>query len=169
MGLNCSTCKENKAEEEFYKNRARSSGRSSACKPCDKARNRRWQAENAVRYKEYQHDHYLNNKEHYVKKAAVWSKVNPGRHRELQRKYEKSEKGLATHRRAEAAHRRRHPLRVKARSAVGGAIATGKMQRPAECDCCRSGGKIEAHHYDYGKPLDVQWLCRPCHLSIHTI
>jgi len=34
------------------------------------------------------------------------------------------------------------------------------------CECC---GKEESqmHHEDYDKPLQVQWLCRECHLERH--
>lgn len=38
-----------------------------------------------------------------------------------------------------------------------------------EPEPCRSCGSydVEKHHADYDKPLDVQWLCRPCHLEHH--
>ena len=33
---------------------------------------------------------------------------------------------------------------------------------------CKCGEvKVEMHHPDYAKPLEVQWLCRPCHLNLH--
>lgn len=34
---------------------------------------------------------------------------------------------------------------------------------------CRDCGSLQSqkHHEDYGKPLDVIWLCRPCHLAHH--
>ena len=34
--------------------------------------------------------------------------------------------------------------------------------------CCRCGSeKSLAHHEDYDKPLDVMWLCQPCHKQRH--
>jgi hypothetical protein len=43
-------------------------------------------------------------------------------------------------------------------------VIKGHLVRPAKCEQCGSEGKkIEAAHYDYTKPLDVRWLCIPCH------
>lgn len=35
---------------------------------------------------------------------------------------------------------------------------------------CVDCGSIESqkHHEDYSKPLEVIWLCRPCHLKRHS-
>ena len=35
------------------------------------------------------------------------------------------------------------------------------------CEICGEV-KSQAHHSDYTKPLDVRWLCRPCHVAIHA-
>lgn len=37
---------------------------------------------------------------------------------------------------------------------------------PAKCESC-GDEHTEMHHEDYGKPLEVQWLCRNCHISLH--
>lgn len=35
------------------------------------------------------------------------------------------------------------------------------------CRMCDTDKDITAHHVDYSKPLEVRWLCKPCHESLH--
>ena len=49
------------------------------------------------------------------------------------------------------------------------AISDGLLKRPLNCEKCGSPKIIEAHHNDYEKPLEVQWLCRKCHKGLHKI
>jgi hypothetical protein len=54
----------------------------------------------------------------------------------------------------------------KARRAVRTAIASGRLVRiPCESCGCEP---TQAHHDDYSKPLDVRWLCPPCHRVHHA-
>lgn len=39
---------------------------------------------------------------------------------------------------------------------------------PEPCFGCGSE-EVEMHHHDYSKPLDVEWLCRPCHMELHKL
>lgn len=57
--------------------------------------------------------------------------------------------------------------RERARGAVRWALRRGDVTRPDHCSLCGRAGSVQAHHPDYSKPLDVQWLCRSCHLTIH--
>lgn len=41
------------------------------------------------------------------------------------------------------------------------------MPRVNVCSQCASIGKMQAHHDDYSKPLEVRWLCSPCHGAYH--
>ena len=55
--------------------------------------------------------------------------------------------------------------RGAAHSAVSRAIRKGTLVR----SCCERCGnpKSVAHHEDYDRPLDVNWLCQPCHKQRH--
>lgn len=57
---------------------------------------------------------------------------------------------------------------AKATAAVNLAVKSGKIMRPNKCGRCNLYGKIEGHHHDYRKPLDVEWLCRSCHSLEHS-
>jgi hypothetical protein len=60
-------------------------------------------------------------------------------------------------------YRKRHPEEVNARTKVAWALRTGRLVRPGACSACQTASKVEAHHDDYSKPLDIRWLCRSCH------
>lgn len=60
-------------------------------------------------------------------------------------------------------HRQRNPLKYRARNAVNNAIRDGKLVR-MPCRIC--GEKAQAHHEDYSKPLEVDWLCFKHHREI---
>ena len=60
-----------------------------------------------------------------------------------------------------AEYRRGHndPVKMAARR-----LASTLRKQP--CAVCGEA-KVEAHHHDYSKPLDVIWLCRSCHIKHH--
>jgi hypothetical protein len=59
--------------------------------------------------------------------------------------------------------RRKH----NARNALYAAVVKGDVERPNRCQGCGILGPVHGHHEDYEKPLDVVWLCRPCHAKRH--
>jgi hypothetical protein len=61
--------------------------------------------------------------------------------------------------------REEDPKRVAAHNAVARAIKSGKLTRGL-CERC-GAEKPYAHHEDYNKPLDIMWLCQPCHKQRH--
>jgi hypothetical protein len=46
--------------------------------------------------------------------------------------------------------------------------ATPSLNRPDACEQCGRVGKVDAHHPDYARPLEVMWLCRRCHFRLHA-
>lgn len=63
--------------------------------------------------------------------------------------------------------RKQNPEKVNAKAKVERAVRKGKLVRPDECSICAKTGWIVAHHPDYTKPLEVQWVCNSCHRKIH--
>lgn len=62
----------------------------------------------------------------------------------------------------------------KSQNLLEQAIEDGKIIRKRFCEECgmvdppgTKPTKINAHHPDYNKPLDVMWLCKKCHFEWH--
>lgn len=56
--------------------------------------------------------------------------------------------------------------KVRARHALNHAVEAGRIV-PQPCGKCRAA-KAQAHHPDYSKPLEVEWLCAKCHSVEHN-
>ncbi len=65
---------------------------------------------------------------------------------------------------AQARHKKKHPDRAKARQKTSNAIRDGRLIR-GSCRVCRAM-PAQAHHPDYSRPLEVDWLCFRCHREI---
>lgn len=60
-----------------------------------------------------------------------------------------------------------YPEKHKAREITSNAIFQGKLiKRP--CEFCGEV-EVQAHHQDYLKPLEVNWLCIKCHKKYHSL
>lgn len=62
-------------------------------------------------------------------------------------------------------------VKIGARTAIRRAIESGSITRPEACERCGAKNRscsdgrsyLQAHHHDYLKPLDVEWICALCH------
>ena len=80
----------------------------------------------------------------------AWENRNPEKCREWRRRW-----------------RERSRMATSAEHLLNKAVERGDVFRPTQCSCCGRTGNIQGHHVDYGKPLDVEWLCQPCHRKRH--
>lgn len=58
-----------------------------------------------------------------------------------------------------------YPEKIAARQALNNAIKRKEIARQP-CSAC-GVPNAHAHHHDYSKPLDVEWMCRKCHMKEH--
>ena len=63
-------------------------------------------------------------------------------------------------------YRKKHRDKFLARGKLHYALRRGAIVRPASCSVCGVACKPQAHHRDYSKPLDVQWMCFRCHREV---
>lgn len=109
----------------------------------------------------------------YLNKCKTCTKNDVGQNRAknldqiraYDRERGKSKKRIAVSVAVNRAWRLEDSRRQKAHIAVAKAIRKGDLIR-AVCERC-GNEKSVAHHEDYDKPLQVMWLCQPCHKQRH--
>lgn len=144
----CARCEQVKPLEDFHRRRARPDGRQSYCKVCNRAADRTWRGANPERKAERNRQWYAENSTH----AAEYSEKRRRNHPEIER-----------------ATQERHPEKFRARRRVQKAVSEGRIDKPDRCEECgvAERDRLQGHHADYSKPLEVEWLCTSCHGKRH--
>lgn len=83
-----------------------------------------------------------------------------------QKSYLATPKGKAAHKRATKKWQEENKMRRAAHIILGNALKYKTITRQP---CWVCGKKAEAHHPDYGRPLDVVWLCKQHHQEVHAM
>ena len=143
----CKGCERHLDADAFYVSN------SSRCKECVKARVRENRDANKDCYRNYDRKRY---------------REQPHR-QEAARQSAQSEAGLRAQRAYKERLRRQNPEKLTARTVLNNAIRDGKIARGEACFFCGSDHRLQGHHPDYSRPLDVFWLCQPCHGKLHTV
>lgn len=146
----CRECKTEMPLSCFYKHPRMADGHLNKCIECVKSRVTKHREANLEKIRAY--DKLRANHAHRV---------------QARKEYAKTERGKEAHRKGLKAYQERHPLRHAARLIVGNAIRDRRLEKHFECSVCGSTTKIEGHHDDYTKPLEVRWLCESCHKDWH--
>lgn len=143
----CSRCQRDLPASRFSRHRG---GLFSICKDCVSARVRANGTERNERYRRHKAEY----------------------HRERGRTEKEREKA----RRNGILYAKRYPEKTAARVAVARALRSGVLIRAKFCSNCGQADQrladgrpaIQAHHHrGYAYPLDVVWLCVPCHADVH--
>lgn len=115
--------------------------------------------------KEYGPKWFQENKERL---RAVRTK---NRDNNLEKYREKGRRDYANNKEANCAYQRKYRKtnaeKVKAHSVIVVALRNGSIKKPDFCSICLGTYRIESHHHDYTKPLEVVWVCSKCHKGLH--
>lgn len=151
----CKTCGLAKDISNYYKAIRTIDGLRGSCIDCEKVKMRQ---------------RYLANKDSYKKAAEKYRRSEKGKrvHKEANSRFRRTEKGKLSVTKSRNTFRSRFPEKHAAHITLNNAVAAGKIQK-LPCSVCGSNSKVEAHHHDYSKPLDVDWLCQEHHKEKHHV
>lgn len=135
----CSKCGIEKDETDFWKRNNRKSGVNSECKECAKKRRTENYRTKNEEFRKKRKIYYLANREKFIKIQTEYSR------RKLENKDPK----------------------ILARRKVNDSLKRKKIEKHENCQICGIMNKLQAHHCDYNKKLDIIWVCLECHLMIH--
>lgn len=149
----CSSCKNRLPLDNFHLKSSSTGERRLICKSCVSKNHRRWYLENRLKVLGKINTYRAKNKEAIKERRKKWQ-----------------EKDSYKISRTKSAKRMRIKYRQKylAWALLSQAVLTKKVAKSDICAMCLNGNtRIEAHHEDYSRPLDVVWLCVACHKDIH--
>lgn len=113
---------------------------------------REWRLRNPEKQKEYRRRWRERNADKVQLSKTEWRKKYPERSIESGR-----------------AWRAVNKEKIRAQHVVSHAIERYGLVKPGLCQRCGEKPSAVAHHPDYNRPLDVAWLCRPCHILVHSL
>jgi hypothetical protein len=79
------------------------------------------------------------------------------------RNYRKTESGKKVYYEMMKRQYKKNRHKIIARAMVSYYVKKGFLTKQEVCEICKQKTKTQAHHKDYSKPLEVNWLCRECH------
>jgi hypothetical protein len=141
----CTKCDLKKELVYFYKSNKTLDGYHNSCKECWKVR---------------RHERYFENRDKVRKQCRIYYILHSD-HLKAKSKRQKKTIGQLH------MYRAKNPEKYKARYVVSNSLKRGIITKKDKCEICNSKQKLQAHHRDYTKPLEVLWVCRNCHAKIH--
>lgn len=150
----CFKCQRELPLSDFYKHKQMTDGHLNKCKECAKKDAKEVRGKNIDYYREYDRNRPNARERNRKFLAAEKERLKDPAYREKRNALKKRWAEENTIKRA-------------AHIITGNAIRDGKLIKQP-CEKCGEL-KVEAHHYDYSRPLEVNWLCKKCHAEHHKL
>jgi hypothetical protein len=110
---------------------------------------------------------YYRNKDEIAKRRKIKRSSPESRKKEALRQKEWRNRNKEIYGKYIRDWQKRNREKINAHAKVHTAVKNGTLKRSLYCHECKTQkGKMEGHHKDYSRPLDVIWLCRKCHASL---
>ena len=158
----CTVCKIEKSFDEFGKSKKGKWGIREQCKDCKRIKDRAYEQANPAICTAKHARWAARHPEHLQSYRLERYAEDPERIRRQVKEYRARTQNAAI-----KAYKKRYPRKQQARRYVDMALLFGDLVRPEKCSQCLIECKPDAHHEDYEKPLQVEWLCRVCHGKRH--
>jgi hypothetical protein len=112
-------------------------------------------------WKKWHDKKLVENPNHFRDYIRNYRKKNSKRINELFTKWSQEHPGYVNSHRC---------ITAKKYPEMGRAVAKRlyNVKLKPNCEVCGVGGKLEGHHPDYDKPLEVMTLCKSCHEELHV-
>jgi len=147
----CTGCGIKKPRADFHKLKASKEGLQPRCKAC---------------VREYCKKRYKVNKDSILSHQKEYYETHKEDRANYGKNYRQTKAGKITQRKSIRKQRQKCPKKTAAYNVLNSAIRYGKMKRSVFCESCGLPAKTEGHHSDYDKQLEVDWLCRKCHINL---
>jgi len=165
----CSRCKLTRPVSEFTKNRSKKDGLSCECRSCKAESQARYlnsdKGRKAVQRAVKKYQATGGGKEAFNKATAKYCASEHGKRKRSEYyslpevKDMRRDKGRDYYKK----RKKEHPEKYRAYCKLKYALESGKIKKPDKCEDCPATKNIQAHHEDYSKPYNVNWLCPKCH------
>lgn len=146
----CPHCQTVKPLDEFYNDKKSRDGKRRDCKQCVNTKIKAYKATHRVALNAAARDRRHRN----IERDRELKRLSRQRHPSTKAEYQRM-------------RRRMFPEKLRAYNQVQRALRAGKITRPSICEGCHEEKRVHAHHRDYSRPLEVQWLCQQCHKLAH--
>ena len=151
----CFKCNKTKPIKSFYKHKQMLDGHLNKCKECAKNDARLHRDNNINKVREYDRNrpNAQERSEKNCKRVKNYSESQKRKYDENRRTW-----GDIQH------NKNKKTVNMYLANAVRG----NRIIKPLFCEHCNNSGiALEGHHSNYLEPLNVVWLCKPCHGKEH--